>query len=71
MLSTSPNRILFLQRSWTDATLERDDSSELEIKNQNIRTLNILSAASSSGEELYSIAILLSEILPESIRPGR
>jgi len=38
---------------------------ELIIKNQNIRTLNILSAASSSGEELYSIAILLSEILPD------
>lgn len=38
---------------------------ELVIKNQNTRTLNILSAASSSGEELYSIAIMLSEILPD------
>ncbi|MBK6682714.1 MAG: hypothetical protein IPG53_23365 [Ignavibacteriales bacterium] len=38
---------------------------ELVIKNRNTRTLNVLSAASSSGEELYSIAILLSEILPE------
>lgn len=38
---------------------------ELIIKNQNTQTLNILSAASSSGEELYSIAIILSEILPD------
>ncbi|MBK7868690.1 MAG: hypothetical protein IPJ75_17775 [Ignavibacteriales bacterium] len=32
--------------------------------------MNILSAASSTGEELYSIAIILKEILPE-LRPGR
>ncbi len=38
---------------------------EIIIKNQTTRTLNILSAASSTGEELYSIAIMLSGILPE------